>query len=408
MNNLNKEKNKTIWFFCTSEPNQLDGNDVKYRRHGQLINHLLKKNYNIILWTSTFSHFTKKVRTNLNKTQIINFEDNLKIFALKTLPYNKNISFKRYLSYFLLSREIKKNLNKFGKPDLIITSIPPVEPAIEFIKFAKKNNIPSICDFRDMWPDIILDNFNLFMKFAFFPFYILMNKQLKYMRNNSKFILAVSKGMLSWILNKSKKSVKNDYIYISHQIEPSETKKYHNKIKIFYAGVVGTANVMEKFLKFFDKLDPNIKNKFEINIAGYGDKYDLISKETKIENVNFLGWLNQSEIKNLSLNSNYGLVTYKNRIDFLNNVPNKISEYLGYGLPIITTLKGESFDLMKQKNCVYFSDIDNFENFKETMNLIITEKNYANLQKNARELFEQKFNNNNNLKKYEDIINEII
>lgn len=408
MIDLNKKRNKTIWFFCTSEPNQLDGNDIKYRRHGQLINDLIKKNYNVILWTSTFSHFTKKIRTNLNKTQIINFKDNLKIFALKTMPYNKNISFKRYLSYFLLSQEIKKNLHILKKPDLIIASIPPVEPAIEFIKFAKKNNIPTICDFRDMWPDIILDNFNLLMKFAFFPFHILMNKQIKFIKNNSTYILAVSKGMLKWILSKSKKKVKNSYIYISHQIEPSQKKKYQDKIKILYAGVIGTANEMEKFLKFFDKLNPNVKNKFEINIAGYGDKYDQISKKIKIENVNFLGWINQSDIKNLSLNSNYGLVTYKNRIDFINNVPNKISEYLGYGLPVITTLKGESYDLMKQKNCVYFSDLDNFKNFEETINLILSEKNYANLQKNARQLFDEKFNNKYNLKKYKNIIDEII
>lgn len=403
------KKNKYIWFFTNSEPNQLDNTNVKLRRHGQLMKYLSQKNYKILCFTSNFSHFEKKYRTKFSQLYKIN--KNLYFFAMSSIKYEKNISFKRYLNQFMLNFKFKSFIKSLKKPDLIILSIPPIDSAVSFANYAKKYNVPLISDFRDMWPDIIPLTLNPLMRILFLPFFFLMNYNLTRIRSSSSYLISVSKGMLKWIKDKDKKQIKSDYIYLSHFIDRplSYNKLNKDKIKIFYSGVVSTANNMQYFLKMIDLLPSVLKNKIEINIAGYGDQYNLCeSKNYKF--TNFLGWVNQDEIKKLASISNFGLVTYKPRIDFLNNIPNKISEYLGYGLPVLTTIKGESFEILEQKKCGMYIDLDNFDEFKRNIERLFSfdDKNYLELRNKCRETFEEKFDSHNNLKKYEDIIKETI
>lgn len=400
---------KRIWFFTNSEPNELDSPNVKLRRHGQLMNYLSENGYKILCFTSNFSHFEKKKR--IEFSQIIKVDNNLAFFCLESLEYQKNISLKRYLNNFFLNFKIKKYLSKLKKPDLIILSIPPVDSAVCFLDYAKKNNIPVISDFRDMWPDIINLTLKGILKFLFYPFYLFMDYNLKKIRDNSSCILSVSKGMLNWIINKSRKiKIKHKYIYLSHYIEkPLKFEKLNNEnLKIFYSGVISTANQMEKFLDYTDNLPDHFKDKLEINIAGYGDRYDNC-KRKKYKFVNFLGWLNQDRIKEIALKSHFGLVTYKPRFDFLNNIPNKISEYLGYGLPVITTIEGESLAIMNEKNCAFFIDMKSFDHFSKSIQKIfeLDDHTYMKKRNDCRLIFEQYFDSHKNIKIYKEIIDDL-
>ena len=146
----------------------------------------------------------------------------------------------------------------------------------------------------------------------------------------------------------------------------TEVKSFFDRY--FSKSISITSNEVDSVLGFFKK------RKFEENAAIAVTT--VLLQQAKSENKNIFELLdslkgldevklsqlvaailnnNRSKVSALGYTNDYQVVTYENRIDFLNNVPNKISEYLGYGLPIISTLKGESYDLMKRKNCVYFS-----------------------------------------------------
>ena len=133
--------------------------------------------------------------------------------------------------------------------------------------------------------------------------------------------------------------------------------------------------------------------KIIIGTANFGMKYGLGNKN-----------LNQKEIKKISNYSHYGLVTYKNRFDFRRNIPNKISEYLGYGMPVLTTLKGESFNIMKLHNTTIYLNLKSQKTFENTFKKIIDNDTYYRMSKNARNLFNIKFDNKKNLEKYYNII----
>jgi glycosyltransferase involved in cell wall biosynthesis len=400
---------KKIWFFTNSEPNQLDNYNVKLRRHGQLMQYLSENGYKVLCFTSNFSHFEKKKRTKFSQIKKIN--NNLSFFCLESLEYKKNISLKRYLNNLLLNFKIKKYIFQLDRPDVIVLSIPPVDSAPCFVDYAKKNNIPVISDFRDMWPDIINQTLTGILKFIFLPFYLNMNYNLKKIRNNSSYLISVSKGMLNWIINKNKKNrIEAKYIYLSHYIEkPFKLEKLNkDSLKIFYSGVISSANYMERFLDYTNNLPNYLKNKLEINIAGYGDLYEKC-KNKKYKFVNFLGWLNKNQIKKISLESHFGLVTYKPRQDFLNNVPNKISEYLGYGLPVITTIGGESLSIMNEKNCAFFINMKSINHFNQSIQKIfnLSDQAYMNKRENCRLIFEKYFDSHKNIKIYKELIDHV-
>ena len=214
---------------------------------------MIKKNINVVLWCSSYSHFEKKYRT--KETKLIKIRDNFYIYSIKSLAYLKNVSVKRYLNNLSFERNVKNFFETIEKPNLILLSVPPVDSAFAFIRFAKKNNIKLISDFRDMWPDIIDIYLTGILNLLFKPFYFWMNYKIIKIRNNSNFIISVSKGMLKWILNKGKNYKRSKFIYISHTIKKLPYSKT-TKINLVYSGVLGAANKMVKFLEMFIDLNP--------------------------------------------------------------------------------------------------------------------------------------------------------
>ena len=395
-----------IWFFTLSEPTQIENKNTKLRRHGQLMHYLNKHGHRITWWCENFDHFTKKIRT--KNTKKIQIKKNFYIYCVKSLPYKKNISLKRYLNNFIIGHQMSKFFLKEKVPDLIVISMPPIDGAVALMKFAKKNNIKVVLDIRDMWPDIIKWYLNYLYFFSIWPLYYLMKNNLEYLISNSDKIIATSKGMLKWA--KTKGNVKKGkFIYISHNIPKIKYKRKLNKNKIYLAhvGVIGSSNYSKEFLEYFLKLPANIKNKFDITFAGYGDLYHELKINIKENNIHFVGWKNKKEIEAIYRKSNFGMVLYKNRQDFKNNIVNKVSEYLGYSLPILTSLEGESKRIISQKDTYLKLNFKSFNLFKKSFLKIFETKNYNEMSNNSRKIFEKYFNSQKVMKKFKsELLND--
>ena len=96
-----------IWFVCVGEPVPLDGNIENLHRCGQLAYKFAKNGHNVKWITSNFNHFTKSAIGIDSNYKVSN---KFEITLLKTMPYKKNISLKRFISHYLISKEfVKKN-----------------------------------------------------------------------------------------------------------------------------------------------------------------------------------------------------------------------------------------------------------------------------------------------------------
>ena len=70
------------------------------------------------------------------------------------------------------------------------------------------------------------------------------------------------------------------------------------------------------------------------------------------DNVVRPGWIDSDRMSWLLRRTTVGLAPYRSQPDFEANYPNKIVEYLAWGLPVVTTLhRGVTADLLTTHGC---------------------------------------------------------
>ena len=224
---------KKIWIFQAGEPLHIDGFDSRPMRAMNLANFFVKKKIKVVLWSSDFYHQKKIHRTKAFKSIKIN--SYLKIQLIPSMGYHKNISFKRIFDHiqlaFNLSRILKNN--KYETPDFLIIGFPPIESSFVFLKWAQKNNVRTILDIKDQWPEIFISPFpkylRLFVRFLLQPYFMMLLYQVR----NADYITTISSGFQNWIdtLNTNKEKKQNILVPLTSPKVSIKMSKYNDIAK---------------------------------------------------------------------------------------------------------------------------------------------------------------------------------
>ena len=397
-----------IWIFACGEPHEIDDENVRLHRAGKIAKFLSEKKLKKVkLFTSTFDHVKKINRFKENK--VIKNNNNLETHFLKTIPYKKNISIIRLISNFFLGIRLYFYLKKFKEqPDLIFIAFPPIETSLACILFSKKRGIKTIIDVRDLWPEVFVEGYSKYLK-SFLKYFLLPYRIMtKYVFKNTFSLMSISKKMLNWSQNYAKRNnIFNDnfvpFSYIdSSKFKVNETetiidlkKKIFNKFNITLIGNV------TKTIKFNDIYDAasKLKNNEEIKfvICGAGDNLEQTKlKCQNLKNIIFTGWINQNEIQFILRNTKIGLIPYRNDVNLSNAMPNKFSEYMSFGIPILTSLSGSVLEILnKEKIGIQYSS-DTSDLYNKILDLYNNESLFNEYSKNSKNLF---------LKSFEESIN---
>lgn len=109
--------------------------------------------HEVTLWTSDFNHTTKKKRDSKDSEGTRGFE----VRFIKTLPYYRNVSFRRLFSHILYAiswyRAATKLLKSLEPPALIILSTPPICTGLVALWWKKKFGCKVVLDVMDLWPE---------------------------------------------------------------------------------------------------------------------------------------------------------------------------------------------------------------------------------------------------------------
>lgn len=349
-----------IWFFQTGEPLPIK-KGVRKMRTAILADKLLERGHKVLWWASAFEHQQKRLIFERDKTFSVSPE--FKIRALHGCGYHKNVSLGRYINYQIVALKFRSQSNKFPKPDVMVVSMPDYLLAYEAACYAKKNNIPFIVDIRDLWPDIFLDRFKsmglccagkmaLAIDFA----------RLTFLLKNADSLVAVSKGILQWGLNKIgrpgsqfdkvfylgyKNSNAKSQINVDESLGVPEWLKGREDQKVFvFIGTFGVSYELELIIEAAKRFSRSGRTDICFVIAGTGEKSDIVRKKAAgLQNVVLPGWIGEKEINALLKMGFAGLVPCRSVKDAM---PNKPFEYLSTGLPLINSLEGEMADLIDQ------------------------------------------------------------
>ena len=109
-------------------------------------------------------------------------------------------------------------------------------------------------------------------------------------------------------------------------------------------------------------------------------------ESSDLNNIIFTGWVGKSELKYLSTISSLGLMAYSQGAP--QGLPNKIFEYMAFGLPILSSLQTETKDFLSKYEIglTYFPN-DNDDLLKKILMILDDEKIFSNMKNNSKEVF---------------------
>jgi|TARA_Y100000031_G_C8222677_1_gene386744 glycosyltransferase involved in cell wall biosynthesis len=367
-----------IWLINPGEPLPIDNNQ-RLLRSGKLA-YALKDDNEVIWFCSKFDHFTKKFRQSNEKEF-----DGIKYYFINSIGYKNNLSLRRLLDHVILGLNLLIKILKLKeKPDIIITSYPPIETSFFISLYCKINKIKLICDVRDLWPYTFPHLFkNKFYKILCNIFIIPWVICSKIIFKNT-IVITISDGFSNWLQKYSIKQVKKFYLSYEKK-EIIEKLQYFKDLKIsdddFIISFVGNySKIKFDFDVIFDVADEIYSFSKNIKFIFCGDLKNIDNKyiSNKYKNVFFFDWINREDMRKLLNISKIGLAPYKDLWDFNMSIPNKISEYLCYETPILSSLKGDTKNLINKYNCGINFDLNDKKNFVENIKFVYENKEYYN------------------------------
>ena len=368
---------------------------------------LINKGHDVVWWSSTYIHTHKKYRS--NAYQELKFQNNLTVKCLhSSKAYNRNVSIKRILyNRDLANAFLCKARSEEHKPDLILSIIPTLEMCDAAGVLAKTWNVPLITHVYDVWPDSYLNVLpkclrNNIGKLLLWTEY----RRLRNILTASHSLTAVSEQYLKWAISHRGTPQKiTDQIFplgYGETLSPvvEQTRAFREKYKIPQEAII--VSFIGTFGKFYDvgiiikaakRLRNSFKNVFFV-IAGKGDNEKKLKKlAMDLPNVIFTGWLDSDDLSVLKHLSYLGCLSYNKAAT--QSFPFKMFDYISSGVPIISSLKGDLYELIETKKIGLNYEAENLESFIKTLFTLLTDcivrQRYS---ENAFTLFNQKYNAN--------------
>jgi glycosyltransferase involved in cell wall biosynthesis len=141
------------------------------------------------------------------------------------------------------------------------------------------------------------------------------------------------------------------------------------------------------------QLPESEKQTSRLVICGKGDQDEELRALCRNEkHILFAGWRTGAEIHVLLRRCHYGAVPYFSTADFVMHYPNKVGEYLGAGLPIMTGLTGQVRSLLQARELGYFYEEGNPASAAQCMQIISKDRSsFATKQRVACDVYKELF-----------------
>lgn len=348
---------KTIWLVNPYGP--IEGENWREYSFNQFGKFLSKNGFEVIWWTSSFSHHFKKQRANDWKDILVN--ENFIIRLVPTPPYYNNFGLGRLKKDVVFSKKAYKRFLSSKKPCLIISADNPITLSKPSFRFAKKFNIPIIYDQMDVWPEFIIRNIKnpvvrFLAKIALVP--VISNRKKNYLQLSGS--IALGKNYLSF-MNSVCPSLRNKpSALVYNGIDVNEFRKHlrdETGIKLpekskediwcVFAGTLGPSYDIASIITVAKRLSFEKKGHIKFIIAGSGPLESLVKDALGSCNIIYLGHLKPEDLIPIYGHCDIGLSTYSSGSNV--DMCDKFYDYTAAGLAIINSLSGEVSDYIHEK-----------------------------------------------------------
>jgi glycosyltransferase involved in cell wall biosynthesis len=364
-----------VWLIKLEEGVPMDENYRPYRM-GMLEDALVERGHHVTRWCSDLNHLSGQYR--FNKDTTIELDDNKSFEFLNSgVKYSKPVSVLRLLDNLLLAWKFKKHALTSEKPDLIVCAMPTPGLAKVSAEISQYFEIPLVIDARDYWPDIFENELIGLKKQLAKPIIFLMRKSLFKACAVASSFVGITPFYRQHLLNYAGRSVsdldkvfplgfdaKINSLTASEMLVANEfwlqniginLVKTERKV-IYFAGRLNST--------IFKSIDLVIDAAVKLNetgstylfvLCGSGQYEDAIKEKVeKLNNFILPGEVTALNLAYLRKKSFVAIQPVENRIDYINSLSNKFFEYIGSGLPVVTSLGGVTKDIIEENQCGFF------------------------------------------------------
>ena len=322
-------------------------------RHYDFSQELIKKGYEVTIFSSGFSHSQKNYfKLFKGKQYIVENYGKLKFVWLKTSLYKKN-NYKRIISMISYLKRVLKSAHNFSKPDVIIGSSVHPLAVVAAWWLSKKYKAKFIFEVRDLWPqtpiDMVAIKPNGIISKLMYAWEKFMYKRAKkiivLLPNARKYIESkgISSEKIVWIPN----GVNLERFDNPKQLDPDSNlvqllRKNKDNFKVIYTGAHGPANGLSVIIDTATILQ---KNHDEIQFFLIGDgvekeKLQYDSEKHNLKNIHFFSSIPKEQIPDLLRYAELLLHCFAPINVFKYGIsPNKIYDYLASSKPIIMSVE---------------------------------------------------------------------
>ena len=403
------KKKLVFWILQTGEPLPCDGKDARPMRAINLCEELISRGHKVVLWSAQFDH-AKKIHRKL-PSNIFLKNGQLEIRLIDSPGYQSNIGLGRLWDHAVLAWHLWRLLRRddVAPPDVGFIGYPPIEIAYVMAKWLNARGVPYLVDVKDQWPDIFLDPlpgvakgvFRLFL----WPYYFLGRAAMK----SAVGLTAMTQPFLSWASG----FCRRENLEFSYAVPLTAPRfKFDKKILldaeqwwkkknllnnvpiIFFVG-----NLSSKLYEFSDVFSAakffSCRSKLSCQFVICGDGVympELKAMAKECDNIFLVGTVTRSQIKALANRSLGMLAPYRSTPDFQLSVPNKILDSLSLGMPVISSLKGEVENLIKNKKIGIFYNEKNVPELIDAIHLLLKDSEFRErLSESAKNLYEMDY-----------------
>jgi glycosyltransferase involved in cell wall biosynthesis len=414
-----------VWLLKISEPLPIgNGAGDRLFRIGLLAQHLSRQGHEVMWWANTFDHARKEFR--FPKSQSVQVSERLLIRCLHSVPYKKNISWKRMRHHSETAFQFSREAADLPAPDVILSCLPTPELCYSAANICVARTIPFIVDVRDLWPDDIIRALPKIVRPIASIFLSRMRKRVSFACRSASALFGVTEGYLDWGLKMAKRArTSTDQVVplMADSEEPSAEEqkralefwsrfgisKQKGDLIVCFFGVISWSAQMEPVIaaaRILASTHPKIK----FVLCGMGDRLEEFKQmSSDCSNVIWPGWVGKAEIWTLMRASTLGLTVYPSTENFKANIPNKIPEYLSAGLPILSSLEGRVAKILSSANAgVTYENLNVTSLIDSIVALSENPSRAGEMGRNARSLYETDFSAGGILAGFENAILKVI
>ena len=402
---VHERKNLRVWLVTVGEPLPSDSTNERLLRTGIVANMLVERGHEVVWWTSTFNHSLKTFRAPGDSS--LRLENGLRLQLLHGGGYRRNISLARLRDHRMLARRFSELASRELQPDIIVSSLPPLELSLAATEYARARGIPAIIDVRDLWPDVMFDvapgPLQPLVRSAFGS----LTKMAKRACAGATHIWGHAPEFVAWGLQHANREPTpwDRHFYFGYvdaapsgaELETANATwdrlgvRGKDKLIVCFTGTIGHQVDLDTVVNSASLLRD--QSRIQFVFCGTGDRLrESRANAEGLGNVVFAGWRNRAEIWALLRRASIGLAPYVDRSDFIATIPNKAAEYWSGALPIALSLgRGLLYDIITKNNCGFSYEASSSALSLHLRTLVADPAALRRMSENAHALYESTF-----------------